>query len=99
MDSKDNQTRAPLDLSAFAQNRGWEVSLKTQEDPQDAEIRRKKDLVLFYFALLVMMVFIGVALAFIFGPNATPDDKKWGLAFIASLGSALVGYLVGKKAG
>jgi hypothetical protein len=56
VDNKDNQTHTPLDLSAFAQNRGWEVSLKTQEDPQDVEIRRKKDLVLFYFALFVVTV-------------------------------------------
>ncbi len=63
----------------------------------DAEVRRKKDLMLFYFALFVLTIFTGIALVFIFGPSSSAEDKKWGLAFIAGLGSALVGYLVGKK--
>ncbi len=98
MAGEQNQNQAPpLDLNELIKDRGLNASIKTPENPLDAELRRKKDFALFCFALFVVSIVLGVALMFIFGPAASQDDKKWALAFVASLGSALVGYLVGKR--
>lgn len=71
-----------------------DAGARREQEAKDADLRRKKDFILFCFGLgFTTVVFFGCAYLFATG---SPDDKKWTAGIVSAIASALVGYLVGQ---
>jgi hypothetical protein len=70
----------------------YNISVKSQESPQDARHRRYKELLLLSVGLLGICVTGAFCLWILTSASASPDDKKWAQSTVA----ALIGYLTGK---
>jgi hypothetical protein len=73
-----------------------EVTIRPQEDPADADLRRFKDRVRFLISWAVVLVVGGVALYLTLSDHTAPDRAAWGRTILAGLVSALGGYAIGK---
>jgi len=73
-----------------------EVTIRPQEDPADADLRRFKDRVRFLISWAVVLVVGGVALHLTLSDHTAPDRAAWGRTILAGLVSALGGYAIGK---
>ena len=73
-----------------------EVTIRPQEDPADANLRRFKDRVRFIIAWGVVLVVGAVALEFTLGEHVSVERAGWGRTVLAGLVSALAGYAIGK---
>jgi hypothetical protein len=73
-----------------------EVTIRPQEDPSDADLRRFKDRVRFLISWAVVLVVGGVALHLTLSDHTAPDRAAWGRTILAGLVSALGGYAIGK---
>ena len=73
-----------------------EVTVRPQEDPADADLRRFKDRVRFLISWTVVLVVGGVALHLTLSAHTAPDRAAWGRTILAGLVSALGGYAIGK---
>lgn len=88
-----------IDLNEVANNGNLSISITStqEENPHDAKIRRIKDVSLFFVTLtLVVVVFIFCGYT-IFNSAATSVNQKWAMAIDASIVTALLGYITGKK--
>jgi hypothetical protein len=84
-----------LDVSSLLTSS--EVTIRPQEDPADAAMRRFKDRVRFLIAWGVVLVVGAVALHLTLSDHASPDRAAWGRTVLAALVSALGGYAIGKS--
>lgn len=67
------------------------------EHPKDADIRRIKDMSLFFVTVILVLsafLFCGYILL---NKDFSPDDKKWATAIASSIVSSLLGYRIGKN--
>ncbi len=88
-----------IDINELANNPKISLSITSvqDEEPQDAYIRRFKEVVLFSVVLILVLcafLFCGYILL---SDNFSGDDKKWATAIASSIISALLGYLTGKS--
>lgn len=99
----DSQLNLSHLIGQNQQNHKYDVRLNNEpaedadarrvQEAQDADLRRKKDFILFCVALmLTVVIFLGCIYLFVIG---NPDDKKWAAGIVSSIVSDLVGYLVG----
>jgi cation transport ATPase len=66
-------------------------------ETEDARHERRKDLVVLIFVLIGITVILIVCVVLAISPSASPEDKKWSTAILASIVTLLMGYLVGKE--
>lgn len=86
-----------LNLDTLAGERGLEVKLAPPESPDEARARRHREMVIFYFALaLLLAAVVGVTLLFV--STTSPEEKRWSMATLSAIVSFALGVLVGKKA-
>jgi hypothetical protein len=90
---------AQVDLNELANNPKLSLSILSNQDehPQDAYIRRFKDIILFSTTIILLscaFLFCGYILV---SSNFSSDDKKWATVIASSIISALLGYLTGKS--
>ena len=74
-----------------------EVTIRPQEDPADADLRRFKDRARFLIAWGVVLVVGAVALHLTLSDHVPSDRAAWGRTILAGLVSALGGYAIGKS--
>jgi hypothetical protein len=76
---------------------GHEVSLKVEksESEGDAKLRRVKDLALFFFALIGVVLLLGLCV-YVSLTTTSPEDKRWSTSILTAIVGGLVGYLVKK---
>ncbi len=84
-----------VDLSSLLASS--EVTVRPQEDPADADLRRFKDRARFLIAWSVVLVVGGVALHLTLSDHVPSDRAAWGRTILAGLVSALGGYAIGKS--
>lgn len=87
-----------INLSEVSKGQGVVFNLQTAppEDPKDANVRRIKELVVFVLSVAVFLLVLGVTASFLFF-STDPEEKKVGLAILASIATGIVGFLFGKK--
>ena len=88
--------------------KGYSVEVKSVELPEvlasrlrqeeaDAEHQRRKDLVLFLFAVLGVAGVSALCGFIVLHPRSTPDDKKWATAVLFSIVTSAVSFLAGRN--
>ncbi len=94
-----------IDLAQLDKNHKYELSVVSNETPEDAIARRTQEeaeasqkrlitFIVFIFAMVIIaIVFIGCVYVFATG---TVEDKKWAAAIVSAIASGLVGFLVGQ---
>ena len=88
-----NQPNHKYELRANNESAEDAIARRVQE-AADADLRRQKDFILFWFALIfVTVIFFGCVYLFASGG---PDDKKWAAGIVSAIVSGLVGFLVGQ---
>ncbi|MBY0544517.1 MAG: hypothetical protein K2Q14_03090 [Gammaproteobacteria bacterium] len=92
-------SESKIDLNEIANNSNLSVSITSmqEEHPQDACIRRVKDIALFIVALLFVIAAFCFGAYLLLSSTSSSDDKKWGMAISSSILSAFLGFLMGKK--
>lgn len=74
-----------------------EVTIRPQEDPADADLRRFKDRARFLLSWGVVLGVGGVALHLTLSDHVSAHRAAWGKTIVAGLLSALGGYALGKS--
>ena len=85
-----------IDLNARLGLEEYRVTLVPPEDQEEAKHRRRKDLLLFVFALLSFGILEIYRLVLAVADSSSADEKKWAQTILASTASAVSGYLMGK---
>lgn len=87
------------DLNAFVEKGNYRIKLESieVEHPQDAKLRRLKELVLFLVALLMILGVFCFCLFVVFSPIYSSEEKKWATTALGIILSALVTYLVSQS--
>lgn len=90
----------PLDLNEVAPNSPVRLGMtsSTQEDPQDADIRRAKDVMSFGIAMGFVLSVFAFCGYIMLSKDFSAEDKKWATTLAGSIISAFFGYLFGKRA-
>ncbi|MBI3258250.1 MAG: hypothetical protein HYZ54_02030 [Ignavibacteriae bacterium] len=88
-----------IDINELANNPKLNLSITSSQDepPQDASIRRFKEVVLFFVTLAIILCVFSFCGYMLLSSHFSVDDKKWATAVESSIVSALLGYLGGKK--
>jgi len=94
----DNREVIDLVAGAAKDWPGVEVTLaaKPRETPEDASLRRHKDIVLFWGGLVFFGTTAAVAV-FVACRSSDPEAAKWARELLTAYGAAIVGFLVGKS--
>lgn len=79
--------------------RGGKLTIESEESPEDAKHRRRKDWVLFLMGVCLFALLTLAALAASFGPWTSPAQQDIGKAVLLAAISASAGFVVGRKAG
>ena len=84
------------DLNAFVEKGNYRVKVETIEieNPHDGRIRRLKEIVLFFVALLMVLGIFGFCLFVVFSSTYNNDEKKWATTALGVILSSLITYLV-----
>ena len=88
-------TDAPPHAQISLTSRPVSISVTTLESDEDAEHRRRKDLILFVAALVFVAL---LALAAAWGAFGSDDAKRreWGMGVLLLIVGGCVGFLTGK---
>ena len=73
------------------------LASKLRQEEADASYQRRKDLMLFLFAVLGVASVAGLCAFVVVRQASTPDDKKWATTVLFSIVTAAVGFLAGKN--
>lgn len=96
---KNKQELPQASVDAVVKKGNYRLKLETieEEHPQDAKIRRMKDVVLFFIALLIVVSLSAFCIFVIFSHKFNGDDKKWATTFLGVVISSLITHLVDKS--
>lgn len=88
-----------IDLNEVANNPKLSLSIISNQDenPQDANIRRVKDIVLFFVAIALILCAFVFCAYILLNNNFSDDNKKWATVIAGSIISAFLGFLTGKN--
>lgn len=88
-----------IDLNEVANHPKLSLSILSNqdEDPKDACIRRVKEMVLFFVAVILISSAFVFCAYIILGSVFSEDNKKWATVIAGSIISAFLGYLTGKN--
>jgi hypothetical protein len=86
-----------IDLGQLLQP-GAVVTVTPPETPEDAELRRRKEMILFYTALGFVIVLACGCGWVTFVSDAEAYQKTWAMSIITGIATGFIGFLVGKRA-
>lgn len=84
-----------LDLRKPTPGHQYTVNVAPTESDGDRRARIAKDLVVFFFAIVVCGLLLGYAFyTFAIDATASESAKRWAMSTLSSSGGGLLGYLV-----
>lgn len=92
-------SKSTIDLNKIATISNLKVSISSIEDehPKDANIRRIKDITLFFLIVFLTSFSFIFCCYVILGNNFNGDEKKWAMTLAASITTGAIGFVTGKK--
>ncbi len=96
---KNTQVLPQASLEDFAKKGNYRLKLETieEENPKDANIRRTKDLVLFFVALFMILGIFVFCVLVVFSHEYGADEKKWATTALGVIISSLITHLVDRS--
>lgn len=96
---KSKQVLPQTSVDALVEKRNYRLKLETieEEHPKDANIRRIKEVVLFFITLLILLGISAFCVFVIFSHKYSSDEEKWATTFLGVIVSALITHLVDKS--
>lgn len=102
----DHSASSQADLQKYVKN--YDLTLKSKETRQeiasrlrreeaDAELQRKKELLILWAVLMIVGAMTFVCVLIVFLPGTSPENSKWATMFLTTIGSAGIGYMTGKN--
>lgn len=88
-----------IDLNELAKSHHLELTITAsqEENPNDAQIRRFKEIALFLLSILLVICVFVFCVYILLSTHASAVDQKWATTLIGAVISGLLGYLTGRR--